>query len=377
MSIKAETSFSLADQLFNADSVARLSKNLKAAHKGFKPKRFEKTVLEAFPVLELKARISCMVDALDDHLPASFNDSLAILEAALPEPLDPTLTDDDFGEFIWAVPSEYVAKHGCSEERLDRSLAFLRRATMSFTVESAIRPFLRDFPEETMSFVHDCASHDNYHVRRLASEGIRPYLPWALRVIIEPDRVVEVLSKLHADNTRYVTRSVANTMNDLSRDHPALVIDTLNGWRNEARQHEGELDWMTRHSLRTLVKTDNADALELLGYPAAPQFSLGKVSATEKVKVGESLKWRGTLTSKAAQKLKVALRVYFLKANGTHSTKVFAIKDVDLGKGEKFEIDKALSFKPITTRVLYAGTHHVELLVNGKARGKKSFQLVT
>ena len=118
-----------------------------------------------------------MVDKLATHLPDEFPEALAILERALPEPLDPHKTDDDFGTFIWIVPGEYVARFGCSEPHLQASLSFLHEATKRCSSESAIRSFLNAFPEQTLDFVRACARDEHYHVRRLASEGIRPLLP--------------------------------------------------------------------------------------------------------------------------------------------------------------------------------------------------------
>ena len=143
MAIKADTSFSLADQLFNAASVKTLADALANAWPQFNAADFSRLSLSAFPELELKQRINHMVDQLDLQLPEDFDQAVDILDAALPAPLNPDLTDDDFGEFIWAVPAEWVALNGCTEPRLDRSLKFLKQATMRFSVESAIRPFLR------------------------------------------------------------------------------------------------------------------------------------------------------------------------------------------------------------------------------------------
>ena len=374
MAVKAKPSFSLADQMFNDKSVGLLADALAKSWPKLDEEVFAEACLSAFPSLELKERIRHMVDQLDARLPDRFEEAVSILESALPTPLDPNLTDDDFGHFIWCVPAEWVARNGCTDDRVDRSLAFLKQATMRFTVESAIRPFLAKYPDHTMRFIRECAQDPNYHVRRLASEGIRPYLPWAQRVILPASEVVEVLTTLHADPTRYVTRSVANTMNDLSRNDPELVIDTLKRWQQLDAQIQEELNWMTRHALRTLVKADNKQALELLGYPSSPAFSLSDVSIDESVVIGDALHWRGTVHSKTQQNLKIALRVHFLKASGEHTTKVFAVKDVAADK-ESFVIEKKISFKPITTRTLYFGTHHIELVVNGKARGKRSFEL--
>ncbi len=373
MSIRAETGFSLADQLFNRESVSRLGAAIGDADRGFDSLRFRRRVLKPFAQLTLKQRIDHIVTVLGEQLPDDYEAALEILRVALPPPLDPTLSDDDFGDFIWVTPGEYVARHGCRTDRLQASLDFLREATQRFSSESAIRPFLRDFPEPTMEFANDCAQHENYHVRRLASEGIRPRLPWALRVELPVDDVLAVLDRLHADPTRYVTRSVANNLNDLTRYDADAVIARLRRWRRAGRQQAAELDWMTRHALRSLLKEGHADALELLGFPSRPEFSLHAVGISETVRLGESLRWRATLRSRQRQKLRLALRVYFLRANGSHSSKVFAIGDFDLAAGEALPVEKRQPFRAITTRTLYPGRHYAELLVNGVARGKRGF----
>ncbi|MEH6910098.1 MAG: DNA alkylation repair protein [Oceanicoccus sp.] len=372
MAIKAATTFSLKDQLFNPESLRTLSDALDKTELRYNRKQFEKEILDEFPHLELKARIDWMVTVLANYLPDEFETAIVILEEALPSPLDPKKTDDDFGEFIWAVPGEYIARFGCTDQRLEKSLSFLRKSTMRFTAENSIRPFLRQYPEKTMKFIRRCATDKNYHVRRLASEGIRPFLPWAVRANVAPDKIFEVLEVLKQDSTRYVTRSVANTLNDLSKIDPQKVVDTLANWQ---RQPSNEMTWVTRHALRTLIKQDHGGALSLLGYSTEPDFKLSRVSAPRSVAVGDNFNYRCTITSNADQSLRIALRVHYLKANGSHSVKVFAVKDTNTSLGETIEIDKKISFKPITTRTMYLGQHHVEIVVNGIAQGKKSFEL--
>lgn len=372
---RTEPLFSLADQLFNEVTVAQLATGVKQAHRKFDAKGFESEARARFPDLELKERISALVDGLEARLPQDFNRSLDILHRALPDPLDPSRKDDDFGEFIWGVPAEFVARHGVQPDRLEAALEFLREATKRFSSENAIRPFLANFPDETMRFVQSCANDDNYHVRRLASEGIRPLLPWARKVVMPTNAILDVLHQLHADNARYVTRSVANNLNDLSKADPQLVLEALADWHGLKRQEEEELSWMTRHALRTLLNQGHADALEFLGYPSKPAFSLSGVSVPEIVQVGDSLTWQGKLTSRANQNLKIGLCVYFRRADGSHSEKLFAVADARLDKGEKLLIEKSIAFKPLSTRTLYPGTQHIELVVNGARRGKQSFEL--
>ncbi len=375
VSVKAETTFSLKDDLFNRDTVAQLSAALAAAHAPFDGRGFQREVLKAFPDLELKARIDCLVETSRRYLPDELSAARRIWQAALPPPLNPKLTDDDFGHFIWVVPGEFMARYGCNAEHLDASLEFLRESTQRFSAESAIRPFLAQFPDATLAFVQRCASDPNYHVRRLASEGIRPFLPWASRVVLPTAQIIDVLDTLHADPTRYVTRSVANNLNDLSRLDADAVIAALQRWEAQGRQNAGELAWMIRHALRTLLTADDPRALALLGYPLDPAFRLTGLQVSESVPVGGKLAWRGTLRSGKRQRLKIALNLGFLKANGQHSGKIFKVKDVQLDAGEQLAIDKAITLRPMTTRVLYPGEHWVELVVNGVTRGRRAFDL--
>lgn len=375
MSIRAETGFSLKDDLFNRKSVALLGARLHQALPSFNQGRFERAAMRAFPSLELKARIDALVTLCAEQLPESMPAATAVWQQALPPILDPNLSDDDFGEYIWVVPGTYIAKYGCTDADLDSSLSFLGEATKRFSSESAIRPFLKKYPQVTMDYVRRFAVADNYHVRRLASEGIRPFLPWAQRVILPLPDVLGVLDSLHADRTRYVTRSVANTLNDLSKLDHDLVVEKLSQWREAGLQETAELGWMTRHSLRTLARTDHRGALSLLGYSDKPDVRISHLNVPQSVVVGDSLIWKANVYSAKAQRLKFTLRLHYLKANGSHSAKVFALKELDLRKAETLSLEKRVSFKPITTRVMYPGTHYVELLVNGKPRQKRAFEL--
>ena len=385
--VTANKTFSLKDRLFNPITVRLLADGLKRADATFDRRAFETEVLAQFPQLELKACIDCMADALVSYLPTDYAQATQVLHRALPQPLDPTLSDDDFGQFIWAVPSEFAARKGCTGERITLSLELLRETTKRFSAEFAIRPFLRDFPEETYAFLKDCAQDKNYHVRRLASEGTRPNLPWGLAIDLPVDKTIAMLDLLHADPTRFVTRSVANNLNDISKTDPDVVLKALKRWAKLAQRQSPknsqknsqngpkELDWLTKHALRGLIKADHLEALTLLGYSTQPSFKLSKVSCADVIQVGDSLEWGAKLVSGKQQKLKIALRVHFLKANGSYSSKVFSLKDTSAEKGQMLTLRKRIAFKAMTTRALYPGEHRVEVVVNGVARGKRRFVL--
>ncbi|MBJ39567.1 MAG: DNA alkylation repair protein [Gammaproteobacteria bacterium] len=373
MAIKADTTFSLKDRLFNSQTVGELAAGIAGAWSGFDRAGFEHATLTAFPDLELKERIACMVDGLGEFLPDDFEAARKILLDALPPRLDPSRSDDDFGKYIWIVPGDYIARHGVTKPYLLRSLRFLRESTKRFTAENAIRPFLDVYPDETLDFLNECAVDSNYHVRRLVSEGTRPLLPWAPQVSLPQDRVLALLDMLHADTTRYVTRSVSNHVNDISKHDPDATLATLQRWSKAGRQTPDELAWMTRHSLRTLLDRDHPEALTALGFPTRPAVTLRKLSLTRFVALGESLDVQFTLNSAARQNLAVVMKVHFLKANGTQTPKVFRIKQWFAEKGEARTFSKRQPFRPITTRVLYPGEHRIEIVVNGKTLADEPF----
>lgn len=103
--------FSLKDQLFNAEKVAYLAGLFRQVDPGFDP-AFEDRVTARFPELELKERINWIAKALSQALPGDFTAVASCVQAALPPPLDPSLSDDDFGDFIFAPLGELTVARG-------------------------------------------------------------------------------------------------------------------------------------------------------------------------------------------------------------------------------------------------------------------------
>ena len=222
---------SLKDTLFNKQRVVYLAGLFVAVDSSFDTKGFVKDVVKKFPALELKARIQWVAEVLERYVPSDPNVAMKLIVAALPPPLDPTQTDDDFGEFILAPLGEYVVRNGLTKQHLKQSLATLREITMRFSMEDAMRSFLNTFPEETLAAYDTWVTDKNYHVRRLVSESTRPLLPWSRRLTLSHQSVIKYLDILYADQTRYVTRSVANHLNDISKKDPALVVAILARWK--------------------------------------------------------------------------------------------------------------------------------------------------
>lgn len=372
-----EPSFSLKDQLFNRDKVEYLASLIVQAYPDYRASDYCQEVVQAFPDLELKERIDHMASCLQTFLPNDYLQAIDIILHSLPPELDPQKTDNDFGDFIFAPLALYVAKYGCRSEHLRVSLNALREITKRFSAEDAIRYFINAFPEETLAFLMDCAHNDNYHVRRLASEGTRPKLPWAQGLTIHHTKPLPILEVLYKDNTRYVTRSVANHLNDISKINPPLVVETLNRWQVSHTQSDKEMKFICKHALRTLVKQGNQDALGVLGYDTEPDVTITEFStSTPQVKIGEAFEFSLTLRSNKKQKLALDYLMLFASANQKSGQKVFKLKQLEMAEGEVIGVRKKHPLRLMTTRRLYPGEHRIILQINGKEHGSLAFDLV-
>ncbi|MEW9922123.1 hypothetical protein AB2B41_21155 [Marimonas sp. MJW-29] len=370
----AET-FSLKDDLFNPTTVAQLAAEYAAAVPGFDGPRFEREALSGFAERGLLERMEWMADCLEGQLAADFPTMAEQLEAAMPARLDPSLTDNDFGRFIHAMPGILAVRHGLEEHR-ERALDLIYEATQRFSMEFYVRPFLNRWPEETLARMAVWVGDENYHVRRLVSEGTRPRLPWAKAVSLSPDQTVPLLDRLHADPTRYVTRSVANHLNDLAKTEPELVCNLLRDWRERGRQAARELAWMTKHALRTLVKQGHVGALEVLGYradvPVAADLRLG----ASRYVIGQKLAIECRLSARQDLPVLVDYRMIFARPGGKTAEKVFKLKTARIVAGETLTLSKQHTLKgDATTFTLHPGAHRVVLQVNGQDVAEAGFEL--
>ncbi|MEM6694307.1 MAG: DNA alkylation repair protein [Pseudomonadota bacterium] len=236
---------------FDGDCATVLGRAIKANHHAFDVERYAAEVSRGVGPLELKDRVGLMSDALRARLPEDYQEAGAILAASLGPPLE-----DEVGMFTlgyWLMPvARLVEDHGTHDPAT--SLDLCEAITQRNTAEYAIRPFLERHPRETMARIHQWVRHPSSHVRRLASEGVRPRLPWARHLpafIDDPEPVIAVATALRSDPSPYVRKSVANLINDISKDHAARVIDLVGHWQADASPGT---KWIIRHGTRTLRK---------------------------------------------------------------------------------------------------------------------------
>jgi 3-methyladenine DNA glycosylase AlkC len=372
------TGFSLKDELFNRKRVQYLAQLFHGADDSFNAAGFVRDTMTQLQKLELKERIVHIACVLEDYLAPDYRTAVRQIAAALPPPLDPAQSDNDFGDFIFAPLGEFVVRNGLAKQHVTLSLATLKKITMRFSMEDAIRTFIDTHTDRTLQELQKWSTARNYHVRRLVSEGTRPRLPWSGRLSIAAETPLPLLETLHADGTRYVTRSVANHLNDISKTNPQLVLDTLTRWKRKGEQDESELNWINRHALRSLVKQGHARALRFLGFRPDPHISVDEfvVNPTH-IKPGQAIEFSFAVTARRDESLIVDYVIDFVKASGKLSPKVHKLKQMTLQKGESVTLNKRHVLRAnATTYTLYPGTHHLTLQINGKAFGKRSFQLL-
>ncbi len=359
----------------DAEAIARIARVLPKIIDNFPSKKFTQASLKGLEQLELKQRVDHLINVLAEFLPSNFQATAALL-LQVKQRWDWGDENDPLSSFAAWPLTDYVAQYGIDEPEI--ALRVLKALTPLFTAEFAIRPFITHHFEITHKHLLQWCNDPDENVRRLASEGIRPRLPWGIRLTKfcdDPQAILPILEQLKDDPSLYVRKSVANNLNDISKDNPDVVIALCEKWLTGA---SAERQFIIRQALRSLVKEGRPEVFPLLGYTAKPQVEqLDIILSNAKVKLGETLEFATVLQSNSDKEQSFVLdyKVHHIKANGATSAKVFKWKNISLQPNEAIQLTKSHPFKLITTRKYYAGTHSIELQINGKSMSKVNFEL--
>lgn len=351
--------------------ISDIGDRMQSVHAPFDTKTFVATVLEpGWDDLTFTARSRHIADALWSGIDLEVEATLAVLMAALPSELDDPEGVLNEGFWLWPFGDAIAAY---ATDHVSAGLDACENLTKCFTSEFAVRPFLARYPE-ALDRVEVWAQDPSEHVRRLASEGTRPRLPWATRLDLPVDRVLDVLSKLRNDPSLYVRRSVANHLNDLAKVDSDRIVTLLESWHAEGVE---ETTWIVRHAMRNHLKNGDPRVLALFGYQPAVVDVVDLAIAPQSVSIGEAVSINFDLLEQAGkpQKLMVDLVIGYMKSNGSISPKVFKFKDFELGPRHTESCTKKLGMIIRSTRALYPGEHSVTVRVNGADLATTTFHL--
>lgn len=353
--------------LFDRTRYIAIADELTALAPDFDRARFLTLTLDGLESRELMDRMRRTAEAVAETLPGNFRERLTVLRA-----LAPRLQHN----FVSLFLSEFVARHGSDDTAT--SLAALRFFTPFGSSEFAIRPFLQRDLASTLAVMRQWSLDPDEHVRRLASEGSRPRLPWGARLnalIVDPSPTFPILEQLKTDPSLYVRKSVANHLNDIAKDHPDRVLALLETW-DRSDPHTA---WIVRHGLRTLIKAGHAPALRLIGAGQPARLANIRFSVSpRKLALGHPLVLSATLVSQAAktQRLVIDYVVHYARARGASATKVFKWKTLDLPPRATQQLEKRQMIRDFSTRRHHPGRHRIELQINGQRLATTAFVLV-
>jgi 3-methyladenine DNA glycosylase AlkC len=356
--------------------------HLARAWRGFPRQRFVQLATTGLTARELKGRVQHVAAALAATLPVDFAAAADVIEASLAPARDDTelkaLQPGPAGLAGWIVwpLTEFVAARGLPHP--ERALAALHALTQRLTAEFGLRPFLVAHEALTFATLQRWVRDPSPHVRRLVSEGSRPRLPWGLRLqrlCVDPSPTLPLLRELQDDPSDYVRRSVANHLNDIAKDHPAVVAQWLEQHLPTASPARLAL---LQHASRTLIKRGDRAVLRAFGLDRPLRGTADLVVDPRRVARGAAMQLTATLGSaaKSPQRLVVDYVVHHRKANGTTSAKVWKGWAITLEPGATVVLQKRHSWRPVTTRTDHPGEHRVELQANGAVVAAATFTLL-
>jgi 3-methyladenine DNA glycosylase AlkC len=355
----------LLKNLYTKQLVNKLGDEITKHFPAFDQKSFEQSVFNKdWKNKELKQRMRHIAECLHIYLPSNYKQSIKILR----------LVSVKFTGFEYMFFQDYVECFGLND--FVTSVSALEHFTKYASSEFAVRAFILKDEKRMMKHMRSWAKSDNHHVRRLASEGSRPRLPWAVALPAfksNPRPVLAILQTLKNDSSEYVRRSVANNLNDISKDNPEFVLTLAKKWIGK----NNNTDKIIKHACRTLLKQGNQRALALFGFTHAKHIKVRQFHLQADVAPGDKLPFSFTLTSQHASlgKCRIEFAIDFVKANGALRRKVFKISESDYSEKTKL-VNKYFSFKKISTRKYYTGKHQLTVIVNGVEQISKSFILM-
>jgi 3-methyladenine DNA glycosylase AlkC len=359
--------------IYNPAFIAVVANYCKAIIAGFDKQRFtERLSGPDWERLELKQRIASIADALNEQLTGDYlRDVKTLTTLSNHIQADIQLTD----RFEYLFLPTYLEKYGI--EHPDATLDAIESMTILSSCEFAVRPFIVHYQPIVMAKMVAFSQHSHPSVRRFSSEGCRPRLPWGIALQAlkkDPTPILPILETLKSDPSLFVRKSVANNLNDIAKDHPAIVKDIVNRWKGT----HADTDWIVKHGSRTLLKKGDSDALGIFGLGAIPSMEVSHLNIAQKnIKIGGELQFTFDLkhNEPAPVLLRLEYKIYYQKANGSKTAKVFKISETTCAPALAVTYQRKQSFRDLTTRKHHVGEHELAIVVNGQELARASFML--
>ena len=361
--------------IYNDVFFAELKAGLQKAIPEIDTKKFINAVKnKEWATMELKQRMRDLSTVLHDHLQGNYKSKLAKVLKLIT--VLPAQSKVQYSSLAYMYLPDFVAQYGLSN--IDLSLKAMEKINLVTSCEFAIRPYLLSDEKRVMDQMLVWSKHPHKNIRRFASEGCRPRLPWAAAIPSlkkDPSPILPILENLKSDKEVYVQKSVANNLNDISKDHPELVINIAKNWQGTS----AITDWIIKQGCRGLLKSGHPGALHLFGTGSQVKARIKQLTLNKTtLLIGDILHFdfELELREKAGCKLRLEYAVFYKKANGSLSKKIFKINEGFYENNRLYYFSKKHSFKELTTRKHHAGGHAISIIVNGNELATESFKLM-
>ena len=363
----------LLKNLYTENFIKNLADILSKHIKPFPKKVFIAKIFDAdWQNKELKQRMRHITLTLHQYLPKDFKKAAPFLKNITTSLIE---QQGNGLHFLYMLLPEYVELYGI--DHIDTSIKLFEHITTFTSAEFAVRPFIIKYPEKMMQQMLKWSSHKDQYVRRLSSEGCRPRLPWAIALPEfkkDPKPILPILENLKCDEAITVNKSVANNLNDIAKDNPAIVLTITKKWKGKNET----TDWIIRHGSRTLLKNGNAEALQHFGIVPVKDIIITKFKlSTINLKIGDTIEFSFELnhTNKKVTKLRINYAVYYVKSAGKLSKKIFKLAENNFEGNNQHVFNKKQRFTDFTTRKHFPGHHFISIIVNGNEVLKKKFMV--
>jgi 3-methyladenine DNA glycosylase AlkC len=373
--------------LFRTEAVLHIAGQLEKVGLFHAKKELQK-ILNKIDSLELKERVKLIAETLATIFPNDIHQSYRFIEKTLAPIKEKKALGNEMNDYFALNPeglhgfllwpfTEFIASHGLDHPQ--ESLQLLKKITILFTGEFAIRPFIIKYQDQIYEELYHWAQDENEHIRRLASEGSRPRLPWGIKIesaILEPSKGIKILELLKYDDSLYVRKSVANHLNDITKDNPEIALKIFKKWKKELKPiHKNKIEWIIKHGGRNLIKAGHPQMLQLIGVNSKTPLKLKNPLLNKKtVKIGETVELSTLIENpdKKSHKMILDYKIYYIRPSGKQTTKIFKGNTQIIKAHQKVPLKIKIPFKNSSIRTHFAGLHQIEIYFNGNPIKKLS-----
>ncbi|MDW8850630.1 DNA alkylation repair protein [Flavobacterium sp. MMLR14_040] len=363
----------LIKDIYSVTFYEKFGQTVAEVHSTFDKQKFIETIYKGdFAQKEWKERMKHTTVVLHQFMPQNFPEAVSLIDKIIENLKKNNFTDGNLAFIFFA---DYIETYGLDDFKTSAK-AFVS-ITQFISCEFAVRPFILKYQEKMIDEMVKWSLHKNHHVRRLASEGSRPRLPWAMAIPFlkkDPTSILPILENLKNDPSEYVRRSVANNLNDIVKDNPEIVLEIASKWRGISK----ETDAIIKHGCRTLLKQGHPKILSHYGLESTNIELSNFEIKTPVVKVGDFLQFQFHLNNKNNEDkiIRLEYAVHYKKSKGHLAKKVFKISEKIYQPNQLTKIERKQSFKLITTRVFHTGMHQLSIIINGTESEALEFELI-